>query len=268
MLITLPKSLAPPTHCPHCKTAVFIDGAFPRCMNFNCWYRVYGRLQKFVDVLDIKGAGEETLKQIAKEGLALTAADLFTIPKDKFCKLERQGSKGYAKFVEGLKARTNLSTTEFYAALDIEGRGTFDAITVVPGLQTVEDIRTAALQNKVALFAKAVRVSPERARDIIKEIQERISEIDALFKVVQIKTAGSKLLGKAFCITGTLSRKRHEIETLIKDAGGRVQSSVTGDTTHLISNEVGSGSSKMKKALALNIPIITEETFFNTMLNE
>ena len=70
MKVTLPISLAPPTNCYYCKIPIVIDGAYPLCPNFNCWYRIYGRLRKFVEVLDVKGAGEETLKQIAEHGLS------------------------------------------------------------------------------------------------------------------------------------------------------------------------------------------------------
>jgi DNA ligase (NAD+) len=158
-----------------------------------------------------------------------------------------------------------MSVSEFFAALDIEGKGTFEAIVSVPGLQTIDEILNAARGNNVQLLAKAERVSPTKARSIIDQINSRILEIESLKKRVKIKVAGTTLIGKGFCITGTLTQPRREIENKIKDAGGKVYSDVNSKTHYLICNETNSTSSKMKKAQQLRISVITEDTF-NQML--
>jgi len=257
--MNLPETLAPPTNCPHCGTTIAIDGAFPLCPNFNCEYRVYGRLRKYVEVLDVKGAGEETLKQLVRAGRANTPADLFEIDERDFCALERQGPKGFKKFQDGLRAKSLVSPAYFFAALDIEGRGTFEAITAVPGLQSVAQIKEAAAGGNFSLFAKALRVSPERAEDIVDQILERWDEVERLETHLTFKQAGDKLIGKTFCITGKLSRPRRDLENEIKDAGGMVSSSVTSRTTYLVCNDTASTSSKMKKAHKNGTQIIKEE---------
>ena len=80
--------------------------------------------------------------------------------------------------------------------------------------------------------------------------------------VLELKTTGIQLIGKTFCITGTLSKPRRVIESEIKEAGGSIASKVSSRTSYLISNEK-SNSSKMQEALALKVPIITESEFFN-----
>jgi len=253
----IPAELCPPKQCPTCKTDLEQDGAWPLCPNFSCPLRIYGRLQKYVDVHDIKGAGTETLKELAARGWVKTPAQLFHVDETQFCQLERKGHKHFAKFRTGLFAKQEMTTAYFFASLDIEGRGTWEAITAVPGMQTVPEILKQVDADNDVAFSRAVRVSPERAWAIIREISARREEIDALFNLVIIKTAGSKLVGKTFCITGSLSEPRRQIEARIKDAGGQVSSSVTGRTTHLICN-APSGSSKYKKAQGLHIPIIKE----------
>lgn len=256
--MNLPATLAPPTNCPHCGTRLAIDGAFPFCPNFSCEYRVYGRLRKYVEVLDVKGAGEETLKQLVRAGWADTPADLFEVTEARFCQLERQGPKGFKKFQDGLRAKANVSPAYFFASLDIEGRGTFEAITAVPGLQTVAQIKEEATKHNYSLFAKALRVSVERAEDIVGQILERWDEVERLETHLTFKVAGDKLIGKTFCITGKLSRPRRDLENGIKDCGGMVSSSVTGRTTYLVTNDPTSTSSKMKKAHANGTQIIKE----------
>jgi len=121
----------------------------------------------------------------------------------------------------------------------------------------------------------------------IREIGEKVAEsIEMFFKqkenlelIERLKSAGvnvkSKkekivvkdvLKGKSFVITGTLSKyTRDEAEKLIVSLGGKVSSSVSSKTDYLI---VGSEpGSKLEKARALGIKIISEEEFL-TMIGE
>jgi len=66
-----------------------------------------------------------------------------------------------------------------------------------------------------------------------------------------------KLIGKTFCITGTLSRPRKEIVLSIKSEGGKVQTSISGNLDYLLAGE--SAGSKLDKANRLGVQIISEE---------
>jgi DNA ligase (NAD+) len=83
---------------------------------------------------------------------------------------------------------------------------------------------------------------------------------DPKHKVASVVDSG--ITGLKFCITGTLTLKRTELQKMVKENGGIVQSGVSKDTNYLITNDVESSSSKFKKAKSLNLPIITEEKFF------
>lgn len=255
--IDLPENIAPPTTCPSCKTATVIEGDWPMCPNYHCNMRVRGRIQKFVDVLDVKGVGELTLVQMVEQGLVKTPADLFDIDLPTYLKLDRVGDKHFAKMQQGLENARDMSTAQFFASLDIEGLGTWEAITVVPGLSTIDDIVHAATHDRLK-FAQAVRVSPEKAMSITQQIVELADDIEALRKHVRFKVAGTKLMGKCICITGSLSQPRPKVEKKIKDAGGQVSSSVTARTTHLVIDDLNSTSSKAKKARELRILMISE----------
>ncbi len=68
--------------------------------------------------------------------------------------------------------------------------------------------------------------------------------------------------GKKICITGSLSQKRSVIEEKIRSLGGVVTSSVGKTTDYLLTNDQTPSSSKYKKAIDLNINVISEEEFF------
>jgi len=69
--------------------------------------------------------------------------------------------------------------------------------------------------------------------------------------------------GKTFVITGSLNHyeNRDALKDEIEAGGGKVAGSVSKKTDYLINNDIGSGSSKNKKAKELGIPIITEDMF-------
>ena len=57
-----------------------------------------------------------------------------------------------------------------------------------------------------------------------------------------------------FVFTGV---RRVDLEEKIEQMSGKIGSSVSKNTTHLVMKEVGSGSSKEKKAIELGIKILT-----------
>ena len=73
--------------------------------------------------------------------------------------------------------------------------------------------------------------------------------------------------GKTLCVTGKLNHfTRDSINAKIAELGAKAASSVSKTTDYLITNEA-SGSSKYKKAIELNIPILSENEFL-TIINE
>jgi DNA ligase (NAD+) len=263
-LARLPSNIKPPANCPSCKTALTIQDAWPFCPNFLCPMRVYGRLQKFVDVLDIKGAGVETLKGLAMKGLAKTPGQLYKVTEAQFTTLERKGEAHFKKFRDGLERARTMRVPQFFACLDFEGEGTWENIIEVPGLSTVEGI-LSSLKNNYLLLAKAVRVSDEKALNLKNEIEERYWEVECLQEEIKMKVVGTTMAGKVICITGTLSRPRPQLEEMIINAGGKVAGSVTSKVTHLVTDDPNATSGKAKEARAKKIPMINEKALMEML---
>ena len=87
----------------------------------------------------------------------------------------------------------------------------------------------------------------------LKEKEESLEKTCANLKIV---------------ITGKLIKfkNRNELKALIEAKGGKVVDSVSKNTSYLINNELTSTSGKNKDAQRLNIPIISEEEFFEKFL--
>ena len=71
------------------------------------------------------------------------------------------------------------------------------------------------------------------------------------------------LEGKTFVVTGSLNHfdNRKQLKEEIEQMGGKVTGSVSKKTDYLINNDKMSQSSKNKKAMELEIPILSEEDF-------
>ena len=73
----------------------------------------------------------------------------------------------------------------------------------------------------------------------------------------QIKPHSTALNSLIIVLTGTLSKPRSDFEKMITEAGGKIGSAISKNTSYLVAGE--GGGSKRQKAEKLNIPIINEE---------
>lgn len=76
-----------------------------------------------------------------------------------------------------------------------------------------------------------------------------------------------RLDGRAFCMTGTLSMKRAEIEELIEILGGTVHSQVKQSTSYLLIPDWDvNSSSKFQAASRSGVNVLTEADFCEMIL--
>ena len=82
----------------------------------------------------------------------------------------------------------------------------------------------------------------------------------------EAKKEGGSLNGVILVVTGTLpTLSRQQAETLIRDNGGTAASSVSRKTNFVVAGE--NPGSKLSKAQALGIPVITEEELLRMAQN-
>lgn len=135
------------------------------------------------------------------------------------------------------------------------------------GYDSWEKIKSITPEKLVEIESFAEKSS----QDFFNSLQEKLPLAEMLLKKgVKLKKSTFKsdtqISGKKFCITGSLSMKRSDLQKMIKENGGIAVSSVSSATDFLITNDKESSSSKFKKANELNIPILSEAEFVS-MLN-
>ena len=92
--------------------------------------------------------------------------------------------------------------------------------------------------------------------DIINDIRDYLE-----IKNQEVTEAKGNLIGMTFCVTGSLSKPRKEIQELIKSAGGKVVGSVSKSLDVLVAGE--KAGSKLTKAQGFGITVWSEEELLN-----
>ena len=257
-----------PEFCPACKGDVVMEGAFLKCLNINCIARLSRSLIYWCRSLEMDGIGEKLIDQLIESTLVSNISDLYKLKIIDLVNLERMAQKSAENVCREISKTTPLPLSKFLHALGLPGIGpelanliakefgnidsTLDF--VVSESDTMEDNRLTGIDG----------IGDAVASLFVQGMTDRINVINSIMMYVeitdevQIKSTGH-LVGKRFCITGTLSKPRKEIEESIKDAGGKIVSSVSKNLDYLISGSTT--GSKMDKALKLGISILSEDEF-------
>lgn len=115
---------------------------------------------------------------------------------------------------------------------------------------------------KSKALAEAIPKFREILYDLNKEdIEEALKYEEQHLREIKSRGYNPKIKGKSFVPTGFLSHPDYELEDYIWDHWGNMVSTVTSDTTAVISANVGNITGKMMKAYDLGVPVYTLEEF-------
>jgi DNA ligase (NAD+) len=79
--------------------------------------------------------------------------------------------------------------------------------------------------------------------------------------------AEGPLVGKSFCVTGVLSRKREDVHALLRAAGATVHDSVKKDTTYLVAGDK-TGKTKLDQAKKHGARVLSEDEMNRLLAGE
>ncbi|HAE22611.1 MAG TPA: DNA ligase (NAD(+)) LigA [Spirochaetaceae bacterium] len=257
------RDIVAPTAC-SCGAALVDEGTRLYCPNSACPKKALHRLEKWLSVLDIRDFGVGILAKLFESGRVRRIAELYTLTTDELAGYERMGAVSAAKILQNLHARRELSLPQFIAGFDIENIGLLIAQKALgAGFDSLEALRKASVEELAHIegFGEiTARALSEGLAALGQDMDEAIQGGKLSF--TQGGAVAGPLSGLSFCFTGELlTMKRSKAEALTLSLGGAVRSSVTKNLSYLVTNDAGSGSSKNKKALAMQVPIIDEKSF-------
>ncbi len=255
-----------PASCPSCGGPV----AQPEgevavyCLNPACPAQVVRRVEYYASrgCMDIAGLGRQQADLLVREQLLHDVADLYTLRAEDLLPLEGFAEKATDNLLQSIAASKERPLSRLLTALGIRRVGHTVAELLVAQYPSLEALSRAGEQDLLAIpgigpFTASAVVewfADERNRGLVKRLRAagvRLADEQAAPRGPQT------LAGKTFVITGTLSRSREEVRAYIEAHGGSVTGSVSGNTDYVVVGE-SPGSTKYRRALELNVPLIDE----------
>jgi DNA ligase (NAD+) len=260
-----PKRWEPPPNCPACGTPAvrYPEEVMRYCPNPLCPGRAVEGIIHFAsrDAMDIRGLGEERVRQLMEAGLVKSAADLYRVSRDRLVALDRFAEQSATQLVAAIDASRSQPLSTLLYALGIRHVGKTVAQIIaryfgsLAALLDADEAAIAAADGVGPVIAAAVRGWLDEPRS--RELLDRLVSA-GLTTVEPDRESGPPLLaGKTYVLTGTLpTLSRGDAAEMIEHAGGKVGSSVSKKTRVVVAGE--EAGSKLDKARELGIEVIDE----------
>jgi DNA ligase (NAD+) len=258
------SAIKPPKKCPACETELGWDGIFLRCPNPSCPAQTQRRIQHFAQrgAMDIDGMGESLVEQLVDAKLARDPADLYQLTLEQLSGLERMAEKSAQNVLDGIESSKKADLWRLIFGLGILHVGAGGARALASHFGSLEAIEKATeeelcqVRDIGAVVAKSIVTwfSHDDNRKLLHRLGE--AGVNTRAHQIAVRTGSTKLAGKTFVLTGTLSEPRDTIKERIIAAGGKVASSVSKKTDYLIVGE--NAGSKLEDAQRLGVAILNE----------
>jgi DNA ligase (NAD+) len=262
------KNFKIPTKCPICGSKVVKDEGEVaiRCENVSCPALVRGSVLHFAsrNAMDVEGLGDALVNQLVDKGLIKDYGDIYYLAVEKVQGLERMAEKSAQNLIEAIEKSKNNSLSRLIFALGIRHVGVHAAWVLAQRFGSIDNIAKQSAEDLTKIHeigdvmaASICNFFKERAN---KAVLKKLQDAGVKMKEAPKKKVSSRLEGKAVVVTGSLADySRDQIESLIRDLGGRPSSSISKNTDFLVAGK--SPGSKFDKAKKLGVKIIDEEEF-------
>ncbi len=262
-----------PAVCPSCGHPVVRDaggdGAAVRCIWAGCPAQKARGIIHFASkgCMNIDGLGPQVIGQLLSAGLISDIADIYRLRAEDVAKLDRMGEKSAENLIAAIEASKGAGLERLICAFGIRQVGEVAAAAIARTFGTLDRVCRAGYEE----FAAVPDIGEVTASNLVEFFsnENNISLIEALKEagvrtdaVAQVRS--DVFAGLTFVLTGTLPHmSRDEASELIREAGGKVSSSVSGKTSYVVAGE--EAGSKLTKAQELGVKIIDEETLMKML---
>ncbi|OUW96403.1 MAG: hypothetical protein CBD90_00565 [Chloroflexi bacterium TMED230] len=252
------------------------DEVSVRCIDSSCPNKFERLLQYFAskNCMDIDGLGSRICSVLFKEKLITSLDEIYLLKnrKSELLEIEGFGDLSVDKLLESIENSKEKSFSNLLTSFGIEGVGVEIADLITEKISNLIEIKEYSKdQIDFREFLENIDgIGPIVAEKIIiwfkeeKNIDliEKFINLNIGTKIVEKQSISSSLDGKIFVVTGSFDKySRNDIETIIKDNGGKVTSKVSSKTDYLILGE--NPGSKLDDAQNNNVEIIDISDLLN-----
>lgn len=247
---------------------------------------------------NIDGLGPKQIDAFLEHNLISSCDDIFTLKKGDMLPLPRFAEKSVENILQAIEKARTVSFSRFIFALSIDHVGEETAEDIAKHFRSFREFYSKITQRDSggdivghfgdSSFEKHTTAQLELSNiygigDTVAEsvvnwfsnadnqalVERLLQQVTVLDEQAEdfgsiIGSKNSKIFGKTFVLTGTLSTmSRDEAKAKIKSLGGDVTGSVSKNTDFvLVGEEAGS---KLDKAHELGVRVLSEEEFLNML---
>ena len=219
--------------------------------------------------MNIVGLGDSIIDALIKNGYVKTFADIYKLKdlKDELIRNNIFGKeKGTGRVLEAIEKSKTNDPTKLLTGLGIRNVGKNTAKSIMKHFSSIEELMNASYEDLIAIddiggvTATCIRQYFDNPKN--RTVIDELESVGVTMKMPKGSTSSEKLAGLTIVVTGVLpTLGRKEASDLIENNGGKCTGSVSKKTDYLVAGE--KAGSKLTKAQALGIPIITEEELLN-----
>jgi DNA ligase (NAD+) len=261
------KPFSMPKNCPACGTPVHREGAHYYCPNsLSCPGQLVARITHYAsrDAMDIAGLGRGTVKELVDRGMVRTLADLYRLSTGDLKQIEGFADKSARQLHDAIQRSKEVRVDRFLYALGVPRVGPHAVRALARHFRTVQALEKAGLEELAAVedvgYETARRLHSflrqKENRDVLHELYRAGLQVRGM----PSREGAGLLEGKTFVFTGELAdHTRREAERLVESMGGRVASSVSGETDFVVAGD--RPGSKLNGAGDRGVKVIDEKRF-------
>ncbi len=240
------------------------------CDNPSCPAQLKRTLAYFAsrDAMDIKAFGATYVDTLVEEGYLHNYTDIYRLREHRDELIEKGimgKEKNTDKILAAIEDSKHNSVDKFLTGLAIRNVGKASAKEIMKHFSNLTELADASVEQ-LTQIPDVGAITAECIHGYFADAENKrlLSEIAQLgMNMESGQTAqGAVLKGLTIVVTGTLpTLGRKEAAELIESNGGKCTGSVSKKTSYVLAGEAA--GSKLDKARALGIPVITEEEFLS-----
>lgn len=261
-----------PTNCPECGWILWEEWVHIKCMNPQCGGRAKKMIAFFASTLWVDSLWEWIVNSLYNAGKLKEPADIFELKESDMDWMEWFGERLAKKVVGNVeKAKKWITAEVLVKSLWIPWLWERVAVKLLK--------KYGSLKNMMETYDIAEIMSMdwfgenntrtyfewlEKEKDLLKSLAVELG----LWEVEKQWALSMKLHWKSFCITGTLTKWRTELEQIIESNSWSNKKDVNKNTDYLILWDNGGSKKDKAEELAQKwapIKIITEDEFFEML---
>lgn len=248
--------------CPECGKPLDLTGIFAICRNRQCPSVKVGRMINYLEVLNCKGIGYETVKRLQDIGVVTDIPTLYHIGSTKQLNIIRAthgfGELRVKMILNEIRKIKTLQDYMFFAALGIKGLNV-QFFKAMFREYSVTDFNEHLIEKEWSEILRGVSgikgIGPKKAAMLIAGLKQDRKMVQRCLRYIKLEsTFGSDDTKPGIVFTGFRDR---ELAKELTNQGWEVQNDVTKQTTLVLCSDITSSSGSMKKAIERGIQIMT-----------